>query len=183
MLRVFRYLKYSQTLAIRYGPSTDGLVGYTDTDYAADILDRRSTMGYLFMLSGVAVTWAARKQQSISTSTTEAEYVGICNAAKEAAWLRNLLRHIGCDMYAEHTTRIYGDNQSALRLVANPEFHSRSKHIDVQYHCVRELVEDGIVSVDYISTVDMIADCLTKPLKRAKLAANLASLGLVEERV
>jgi Reverse transcriptase (RNA-dependent DNA polymerase) len=181
VLRVFRYLKHTQTLAIQYGPSTDGLVGYTDTDYAADTLDRHSTMGYVFMLGG-AVTWSARKQQSISTSTTEAEYVGFCNAAKEAVWLRNLLQQIGRGAYAEHTTRLYGDNQSALKLVANPEFHARSKHIDVQYHCVRELVEDGIVSVDYIPTADMIADCLTKPLKKTKLAANLISLGLVEDR-
>jgi len=135
-------------------------------------------MGYVFTLGCAAVTWAAREQQSISTSTTEAEYVGICNTAKEAVWVQNLLRHIGRGVYVEHTTRIYGDNRSALRLVANPEFHSRSKHIDVQYHYVRELVEDGIVSVDYIPTTSMVADCLTKPLKRANLAANQASLGL-----
>jgi hypothetical protein len=140
-------------------------------------------MGYVYILNGAAVTWAARKQQSISTSTTEAEYVGLCNAAKEAVWLRNLLRAIGRDEYAGGTLaiRILGDNQSALRLVANPEFHSRSKHIDVQYHYTRELVEDGVVSIEYVPTAEMAADCLTKPLKRAQLEANLAAMGLLEE--
>jgi hypothetical protein len=137
------------------------LVGYSDTDYAVDAKDRRSTIGYVYILNGATVIWVARKQQSISTSTTEAEYVGLCNAAKEVVWIR-------------------GDNQSALRLVANPEFHSRSKHIDVQYHYTREQVEDGVISVEYIPTAEIAADCLTKPL-RAQLKANLAAMGLVEE--
>jgi hypothetical protein len=140
-------------------------------------------MGYVFLLYGAAVTWAARKQQSISTSTTEAEYVGLCNAAKEAVWLRNLLRDLGRGRYAggEHAMCIYSDNQGALRLTENPEFHARSKHIDIQYHYTRELVEDGVVSVKYVPTTEMAADCLTKPLKRARLEANLAAIGLVEE--
>jgi hypothetical protein len=131
--RAFRYLNYSQWLGIRYGPKKSNLVGYSDADFAADTEDRRSTMGYVYILNSAAVTWAARKQQSISTSTTEAEYVGLCNAVKEAIWLRNLLRGIGRDGDASGTLaiRILGDNQSALRLVANPKFHSRSKHIDV----------------------------------------------------
>ncbi len=75
--------------------------------------------------------------------------------------------------------RILGDNQSALRLVANPEFHARSKHIDVQYHYTRELVEDGMISVEYIPTTEMAADCLTKPLKRALFEADLKVLGML----
>jgi hypothetical protein len=181
--RVFRYLRHSQELGIVYGPKEKDLVGYSDADFAGDPQDRRSTMGYVYTLNGAAVTWAARKQQSVSTSTTEAEYIGLCNAAKEAVWIRNLLEDIRRRKYAgdKRATRILGDNQSALRLVANPEFHSRSKHIDVQYHYTRELVEDGVVSVEYTPTTEMVADCLTKPLKRARLEANLAAMGLTEE--
>jgi hypothetical protein len=174
--RVFRYLKHSKQLGISYGRIKNGLIGYADADFAADGEDRRSTMGYAYVLNGGAVTWAARKQQSISTSTTEAEYVALCNASKEAVWVRNLLNHIGKGM--QGAVRILGDNQGALKLVANPEFHARSKHIDVQYHYVRELVEDGVVSVEYIPTTEMAADCLTKPLKRALFEANLRALGL-----
>jgi hypothetical protein len=159
------------------------LMGYSDSDYAGDVTDRKSTMGYIYLLYGAAVTWAARKQQLISTSTTEAEYVGLCNAAKEAVWLRNLLENLGRMQYAggEHAMRIYSDNQSALRLTANPEFYARSKHIDVQYHYVRELKEGGVIDVRYIPTEEMAADCLTKPLKRQKFAANLMMVGLRED--
>jgi hypothetical protein len=77
--------------------------------------------------------------------------------------------------------RIFGDNQSALRLVTNPEFHLRSKHIDVQYYYTRELLEDGVISVEYIPTAEITADYLIKPLKKAQLEANLAAMRLVEE--
>ena len=76
------------------------------------------------------------------------------------------------------STRIYGDNQGSLKLVANPEMHSRSKHIDVQYHYVRELVQQGLIEVEYIPTADMAADILTKPLKRQLHERNLELLGL-----
>jgi hypothetical protein len=168
---------------LRYARDNEELLGYLDTDFASDISDRKSIMGYAFILSGAAVTWTSRKQQAISTSTTEAEYVGLCNAAKEAVWIRNFLQNIGRSIYTggAHATRILGDNQGALRLVANPEFHSKSKHIDVQYHYVRELLEKGTISVDYIRTSEMAADCLTKPLKKGQLKANLDALGLIGE--
>ena len=181
--QVFRYLKSSQGLTISYGQGDQQLLGYSDADFASDTTDRKSTMGYVFILNGAAITWASRKQQTISTSTAEAEYIGLYNTAKEAVWIRNFLRDIGRSVYTgeAHAIRILGDNQSALRLVANPEFHSRSKHIDVQYHYVRELLKDGIITVGYIPTWEMAADCLTKPLKKAQLKANLDILGLREE--
>jgi hypothetical protein len=115
--------------------------------------------------------------------TTEAEYVGLCNAGKEAVWIQNLLQQVGRQGYAGDTqaTVLYGDNQGALRLVANLEFHARSKHIDVQYHYIRELVENGTVKLEYIRTAEMAVDCLTKPLKKAQYQVNLNMLGMVEE--
>ena len=176
--RVLRYLQHSQSLAIVY--STGNLIGYSDADYAADSQDRRSTMGYVFMLSNGAITWASRKQRSVSTSTTEAEYVGLCAAAKEAIWLRSLLSSLRRTHYSgEGATTIKGDNQSSLALIRNPEYHARSKHIDVQYHYIRELVEDQLVRVEYVATAKMIADCLTKPLKQLAFEANLKGLGLI----
>ena len=131
--QVFRYLRFSRGLTLCYGQDDQQLLGYSDADFASDTADRKSTMGYVFTLHGAAVTWAVRKQQSISTSTTEAEYVGLCNAAKEAVWLRNLLNDLGRGRYAggTHATRILGDNQGALRLVANLEFYARLKYINV----------------------------------------------------
>lgn len=89
------------------------------------------TTGYVFLLYGAAATWAARKQQSISTSTTEPRYVGLCNAAKEAVWLCNLFRDLG-RAGGDYAIRICRDNQGALRLTGNLEFHVRLKHIDIQ---------------------------------------------------
>jgi hypothetical protein len=166
--RIFRYLQHTKHLALRYGDGAERpLYGYSDTEFASDTQDRRSTMGYVYRLLGASVTWAVRKQQSVSTLSTEAEYVGLCNAAKEAVWIRSLLQHIGRSVYTENSqaTFIYGDNQGALRLVANPEFHARSKHIDVQYYYTRELLENGTIRIEYIRTSEMAADCLTKPLK------------------
>ena len=179
--RVLRYLKGSQDLSLRYKRESQPiLTGYSDADFTADTTDRKSTMGYVYTLYGAAVTWGTRKQKSISTSTTEAEYVGLCNAAKEAVWLRTLMKDLGRAEYAggSQATRLYGDNQGALKLVANPEFHARSKHIDIQYHYVRELAEQGTIAVEYIPTEKMLADCLTKPLNAPRFKANLEQLGL-----
>ena len=181
--QVLRYLKSSRGLTLGYRPDSQQLHGYSDTDFASDSGDRKSTMGYVYMLHSAAITWTSRKQQTTATSTTEAEYIGLCSAAKEATWIRNFLQDIGRSKYAckSQATRIHGDNQSALRLVANPEFHSRTKHIDVQHHYIRELLEDGTISVEYVSTSKMAADCLTKPLKKIQFKMNVAMLGLMEE--
>jgi hypothetical protein len=119
MQQVFRYLKFSQGLALKYGHDSRPLLGYSDTDFASDAADRKSTMGYVFILNCAAITWASRKQQTVSTSTTEVEYVGIYNAAKEAVWIRNFLQDIGQDKCIGETkaTLICRDSQSALRLV------------------------------------------------------------------
>ena len=107
--------------------------------------------------------------------------MGLCNAAKEAVWIRNFLQQIG---YTEclgerQAIRLYGDNQGALALVRNPELHARSKHIDVQYHYIRELKEREIIAVEYVPTAEMAADCLTKPLKKEPFWRNLALLGMI----
>ena len=117
------------------------MLGYADSDYAGDSTDRKSTMRYTYLLHGGAITWSTRKQQSVTTSTTEAEYIGLCNAAKEAVWLRNLLTSLGYKKYAAKSIQISGDNQRSLKLVANPEIHSRSKYIDMQYYYMRELTQ------------------------------------------
>jgi hypothetical protein len=99
-------------LTLRYERDNKELLGYSDTDYASDTLDRKSTMGYVFILCGAAITWVSRKQQKISTLTTEVEYVGLYNAAKEAVWIHNFLRDIRRGEYVgrTHTTYILGDN-------------------------------------------------------------------------
>lgn len=176
--RLLRYLSGTRKYGIRYS-GQQGLAGHTDSDFAAD-QSRKSTMGYIFLLAGGAVTWSSKIQRSVSTSTAEAEYHALAYAGKEAAWIRNFLRQLG--FAQEGPTTIYGDNQSALALVENPEFHARTKHIDVSAHYIRELVEDNVVKVQYRPTGEMLADCLTKPLKTAQHQHNVEAIGIQDRK-
>lgn len=169
VLRVVRYLRGTSSYAIRYGNTErlQALKGYSDSDYAGDPADRLSTYGYIFKLCGGSVAWTSRKQRSVSTSTTEAEYVALCQTSKQAVWYCGLLRDIGYSKYLKDgfTVPLLCDNQSAIALADNPENHARSKHIDVQFHYVRQLLAYNKISVEYCPTSHMVADALTKPLR------------------
>ncbi|CAG7719181.1 unnamed protein product, partial [Allacma fusca] len=108
----------------------------------------------------------------------QAEYISLASGAREAVWLRSLLDEL--DFPQDEPTKILVDNQSAIRLVKNPEMHTRTKHIDVRYHYIREVVEYEQISVDYIPTTDQLADGLTKPLVKGKLEENRSGLGLTQ---
>ncbi|UYV70226.1 hypothetical protein LAZ67_7002240 [Cordylochernes scorpioides] len=138
------------------------LTGYSDSDYARDIDSRKSTTGYIFMLNHGAVSWSSQKQSTVALSTTESEYIAACAATKEMVWLRRLLKDIGIKM--DRPTVLNMDNQAAIKLVQNPEFHKRTKHIDVRYHYIRTKQEDGELITRYVSTLQQTADLLTKPL-------------------
>jgi hypothetical protein len=168
-IRIVRYLKGTLEYGITYqGKGIHGirLQGYSDADYAGNIDDRRSTSGQIFFLGGGPVSWASTKQRSVSTSTTEAEYIALCEACKQGQWLRGLLRELKCTQFMSSTlaTPIFSDNQAAIAISKDPIAHSRTKHIDVRYHYIRELVSSGKTVIDYIRTEDMAADALTKPL-------------------
>ncbi|UYV77760.1 hypothetical protein LAZ67_15002179 [Cordylochernes scorpioides] len=120
----------------------DQLVGYSDSDFARDVDSRKSTTGYAFMMNGGTVSWASQRQPIIALSTTESEYIAACSAAKELIWIRRLLQGIGCDITKE--TELYIDNQAAIKLVENPVFHKRTKHIDVRYHFIRSKHEEDL---------------------------------------
>jgi hypothetical protein len=117
-------------------------------------------------------------QRSVLTSTAKAEYYALAYAGKEAVWIRSLLGQLG--FAQDQPTTIYGDNQGALALAENPEFHARTKHIDVSAHYIRQLIEDHIVKLEYKPTDEMLADCLTKPLKAAQYQGNVKGIGIQE---
>jgi hypothetical protein len=173
VLRVFRYLKGTLHYRLSFGLHGKlSIEGFMDADYAGSP-DRFSISAYVFTFNGAAIAWSSKRQRTISTSTVEAEYIALCTGAKQAVWLRGLFLELGQGKYLSHDTgqpvRIYGDNQGALALVENPENHSRTKHIDVQYHYIRYLASTGKVEVAYCPTDEMAADALTKPLAKTKL--------------
>ena len=141
----------------------DDVIGYTDSDFAGSKTDRKSTGGYVFMLAGAAISHSSKLQSIVALSTCEAEYVAMCEAGKEAVWLGFLLAELGFRKRSTPVT-LYADNQGSIALSNNPEFHRRTKHIDVRFHWIREAVSMKQLQIIYIPTAEMAADGLTKSL-------------------
>lgn len=163
--RVFRYLKATRDYGLVFDSARTecGLIGYTDANWARDN-DRRSTGGYLFMLFGTIITWSSKRQATVALSSCEAEYMAETEAAKEAIWLRRLLNNFEYGHKGSRAVKILGDNRGALALAKNPEFHSRTKHIDIRYHFVRQKVQEGLIDLEWTGTATNLADGMTKPL-------------------
>jgi hypothetical protein len=170
--RVLRYLKGSMNYKITYrGPATPSsidsfpvLTGYSDADWGADLNDRKSITGYVFFMAGGPVSWQSKKQPTVALSSVEAEYMSATQATKEALWWKSFLKEFGAKI--NYPIQMYSDSQGAILLAKNPEYHSRTKHIDIQHHFVREHVLKRNVKFDFISTKSMPADILTKALSR-----------------
>ncbi|HEV7738704.1 MAG TPA: Ty1/Copia family ribonuclease HI, partial [Chlamydiales bacterium] len=156
------------------------LSGFSDSDWAADTDDRRSTSGYNFTLGNGSISWRAKKHSAVASSSTEAEYIAADYASKEAIWLRNLLKEI--DYSQERATTVYCDNTRAIALAKDASYHTRTKHIDVKHHFVREKVESKEIRFEYIPTNEMVADILTKALPKPKHEKFTRLLGLSEQR-
>ncbi len=162
---IFRYLRGSSNACLQFGKSGDGLVGYVDSDYAGDLDKRRSLTGYVFTVGGCAVSWKACLQATVALSTTEAEYMAISEACKEAVWLRGLYTELCGD---NSCINIFCDSQSAICLTKDQMFHERTKHIDVRYHYIRDVIAQGDIKICKISTHDNPADMMTKPVPATK---------------
>lgn len=177
--RIFKYLRDSFNMGICYTGSRDPniLFAYVDSDYARDVDDRKSRSGCCLILNDGPVSWFSRKQLCVATSTTESEYVAASLASGEVQWLRRLLNDIA---FPQQPTRLFSDNQAAIRLVLNPEFHQRTKHIDVAYHKIRHLQETGDIVVSYIDTHHQLADILTKALTFEKFSLLRTSLSIIK---
>ena len=177
--RIFRYLKATKHVGLCYEKTaTGGLSGYSDADWAGDRDDRRSTSGHVFLMAKGAVSWCSKKQSVVALSTSEAEYVALSQATQELVWLRRLLAGIGQPI--EGPTTLYEDNQGTIAIARNPISHSRTKHIDIKYHFVRDAVQEGTIELIYCPTEVMIADLLTKGLPRVRHNTLCKSVGLVE---
>ena len=177
--RVLRYLKGTVNYGLMYSSKTSKeCVGYSDADWAGDLDDRKSTSGYLFQISGGAVTWRSKKQSCVALSTAEAEYMALSSAAQEAVWLRQLTTELGSP--PKTTTTIFEDNQSAICMTKNPQFHGRAKHIAIKYHFIREQVGNGTIKLKYCPTNEMLADMFTKGLSREQFGKLRSQAGIVE---
>ena len=166
--RILRYLKGTLNFAIKYHKSeNDSLIGYSDADWAGDLEDRHSTTGNLFLMTGGPISWLSKKQAVVALSTSEAEYVALSSATQEVVWLRKLLIS-DLQVTSPEPTMLMEDYQGAISIAKNPVAHSRTKHISIRYHYIREAVQERIVNLCYCPTEQMIADLLTKPLPKER---------------
>ena len=179
--RILRYLRSTADYGLVFTPHSSGdCVGYSDADWGGDLDDRKSTSGYLFQIGGGAVSWRSKKQTCVALSTAEAEYVALASAAQEAMWMRQLTALLG-DRPQEAVT-VFEDNQSAICMTKNPQFHGRSKHISIKYHFIRDQVDKGSVKLQYCPTEDMVADMLTKGLPKEQFAKLRSMAGVISLR-
>jgi len=174
--RIFRYLKGTRELWLSYGGRKVDLEGYADAD-GSMMEDRRAISGYAFIINGGAVSWSAKRQEIVSLSTTESEYVAATYAAKEALWLRSLIHQVFGKTLPP--TTLFSDNQSAIALAKEHQYHARTKHIDVRFHFIRWIIEEGKIRLVYCPTEDMVADVFTKALPSPKVKHFAIALGLV----
>ena len=202
---MLRYIRSTINLGIIYGGSESSkslpssLRAFSDLDYAVDRLNRKSILGYVYMFAGGPIAWMSRKQKSVATSTTEAEYMALSTCAKEGLWIAQLLRDLGLEKYlrtelaqvaitenvkykAYLPTQLFGDNQAANLLVKDAYISERSKHIDIAYYYVRDLYNKNLIQLDYIPTEDMVTNGLIKPLLGDKFKSFVKQLGLKVSR-
>ena len=137
--RVLRYLKGTKQWRLTLGGKTPEVVAFTDADWGSHRDDRRSIGAYLIKIGDGAVSWKSKKQSCVALSSTEVEYMALCQASKESVWMMDSLRNLGISM--REPLIVNADNQGSIALAKNPIFHDRSKHIDIQYHFTRDLVK------------------------------------------
>ncbi|KAI5328775.1 hypothetical protein L3X38_028172 [Prunus dulcis] len=175
--RLLRYLKGTISFGLHLcrRPS-NRLYAFSDADWAGDHDDRKSTTGYVVYLGGNLISWSSRKQQSVSRSSTEAEYRAIAATTSELTWIQSLLRELGIPLPTPPVVSC--DNIGAMFYCANPVLHSRMKHIEIDFQFVRDRVTRGLLQVSHVSTTDQLADALTKPLPRPRFHLLRSKIGV-----
>ena len=174
---VLQYLSSTRHHRLVYGvnDSTE-LIGYSDSDWAGDRSDRRSTTGYAFILSGSSIAWTTQKQRTVALSTTEAEYMALCECSKHTQWTISLLQQLSFEI--DLPVDIYCDLDGVISIASKNVDHKRTKHIDVKYHYIRERINEGTIRVNGVDSKDNLADVLTKPLPREQHHILISGLGL-----
>ena len=171
--RVFCYLSGTRNVALTYKGEQHDLLGYIDADGASQE-HRQAISDHTFIIDGGMVSWSSQKQELVTLSTAEAEYIAAMHAAKEGIWLCRLTGEILTSKLESMT--LYCDNQAALKLAQDDNYHTHTKHIDIRYHFIQDVVEWGLIDLQYCPMDDMTADILTKALLHWKVTQH--SLGL-----
>lgn len=179
--RVLRYVKGIAKYGILfpYGMQKDELklVGYTDSDFGGDQVERKSTSGNILFMNTTPISWSSKKQTIVALSSCEAEYVAGCHSVCHGVWLNEVLKDLKVQI--ERPFVLQMDNTSTITLAKNPVSHGRSKHIDVKYHFVRDMVNKGKDELKYCKTKSQLADLFTKALKHDKFERLRTGIGVL----
>ncbi|XP_019155792.1 PREDICTED: uncharacterized protein LOC109152546 [Ipomoea nil] len=176
--RVLRYIKGTLDYGLQLTPSsTSGIHAFSDSDWAGCPIDRKSTSGFAVFLGTNLISWLSKKQRTVARSSTEAEYKALADVSAEVTRVVSLLRELG--LYSGGPATLWCDNLGATYLCANPVFHARTKHVEIDYHFVRDKVASGEFVVNYVSTTDQLADIFTKPLSTPRFTALRDKLNVV----
>ena len=180
--RVLRYIQGTTSYGIRYNKNKEvQLLGYCDSDWGGCVDDMKSTFGYTFSLGSGMFSWSSKKQESVAQSSAEAEYISAATATSQAIWLRRILEDIGKKQ--EKATEIFCDNKSAIAMAKNPVYHSRTRHIAIKHHFIREAIEEGEIELNFCRSEEQIADILTKALPKDKFQILREALGVQEHHI
>ena len=176
--RVLRYLRGTIAAKLLLGDlSPTDLLGYFDAAFG-DSAKRFSTCGYVFLFFGSPISWASKVQRTVALSTVESEYMAATEAAKELVWIRSVAEAV-TGHHLQLPVCLYGDNNGAIALSKNPEFHPRTKHIDIRYRFITELTTSGTTIIKYIPTHEMLADGFTRPLSQLRHWHDFQTMGLL----
>ena len=173
--RLLRYIQRTKCLGLYY-PSNKNtkIIGFVDSSYASSIYDRKSFCGYIFQYGSATISWTSSKQQTVALSTTEAEYMALTLAAKQALWIKTFLN----ELQRPKEIKIFGDNQAAIFLAKNAGLHKRSKHIDIQYHFIREKLQNKEFQLEFCTSSENLADIVTKGLARITTSKIIRKLNI-----
>ena len=178
--RILRYLVHTPSLGLWYPKGASfNLVGYSDSDYAGCKVDRKSTSGTCQFLGRSLVSWSSKKQNSVSLSTAEAEYISAGSCCAQLLWMRQTLRDYGINI--DHVPLLC-DNESAIKIANNPVQHSRTKHIDIRHHFLRDHVAKGDIELSHVRTEKQLADIFTKPLDERRFCELRSELNIIDSR-
>lgn len=175
--RILRYLAGTTTHGVYFAADNKPMLhGFSDADWAGDTDDYISTNAYIIYSGKTPVSWSSKKQTGVARSSTEAKYRSIANAAAEIRWICNLLTELGIRLSSPPI--ILCDNLGATFLCANPVFHSRMKHVALDYHFIRGQIQRNMLRVSHVNTKDQLADALTKPLLRGRFVELRNKIGV-----
>ncbi|GJX04824.1 putative ribonuclease H-like domain-containing protein [Tanacetum coccineum] len=173
--RIFKYLKGKPNVGLWYlRESSFDLEAYSDSDYAGANLDRKSTIGGCQFLRSRLISWQCKKQTIVATPTTEAEYVAAASCCRQVLWIQNQMLDYGFNFM---NTKIHIDNESTICIVKNPVYHSKTKHIEIQHHFIRDSYEKKLIRVEKIHTDFNVADLLTKAFNGPRFNFLVVNIG------